>query len=70
MNPTIVCPRGCNTGFGPITNDFQTLGGKNNEGMAVMTVTAECAGCGLLCDNEIVGHINEFHLTTSARTAY
>lgn len=70
MNPTIVCPRGCNTGFGPITNDFQQLKGKKNDGMVVMTVTAECAGCGLLCDNEIVGPIDELSLTTGPRGSF
>lgn len=66
MTPTLVCPRGCNTGFGPISNDFQSLKGKKNDGMVIMTVTAECSGCGQLCDNEIVGDINELHLTTGA----
>jgi hypothetical protein len=67
MTPTIVCPRGCNVGFGPITNDFQTLKGKKNTGMMIMTVTAECAGCGQLCDNEIVGDVDDFKITTGPR---
>jgi hypothetical protein len=70
VNPTIVCPRGCNVGFGPITNDFETLGGKGNDGMMIMTVTAECSGCGLLCDNEIEGPIDDFKLITGPRGSF
>jgi hypothetical protein len=68
MNPTLVCPRGCNRGFGPITNDFHALKGKKNVGRMVMTVTAECSGCGLLCDNEIEGAIDDFSFTTGTRS--
>jgi len=70
VNPTIVCPRGCNTGFGPITNDFEALSGKGNDGMMIMTVTAECSGCGLLCDNEIVGEISDFQITTGTKGTF
>jgi hypothetical protein len=64
VNPTIVCPRGCDVGFGPITNEFQALKGKGNDGIVLMTVTAECGGCGLLCDNEIAGPVEQLGITT------
>lgn len=64
MNPTLVCPRGCNTGFASITNGFESLKGRANQGMAIMTVTGECNGCGQLCDNEIEGRLEELTITT------
>ena len=66
MTPTLVCPRGCNAGFGPISNHFQALKGKKNAGMMIMTVTAECAGCSQLVDNEIEGRIDDFGITTGS----
>lgn len=67
MTPTLVCPRGCQTGFASITNEFESLKGRTNQGMAIMTVTGECNGCGQLCDNEIEGPIDEISITTATR---
>jgi hypothetical protein len=64
VNPTLVCPRGCNTGFESITNEFEPLQGRGNDGVAIMTVTGECLGCGLLCDNEIEGRLEELTIVT------
>lgn len=68
--PALVCPRGCNTGFGPITSEFEALSGKGNKGMMIMMVTGECIGCGLLCDNEIVGEIGDFKITTGTKGSF
>lgn len=67
MTPTLVCPRGCGTGFASITNEFEALKGRGNDGMAIMTVTGECNGCGQLCDNEIEGRLDQLTITTTSR---
>lgn len=64
MTPTLLCPRGCGTGFASITNEFEPLKGRGNNGMAIMTVTGECLGCGQLCDNEIEGRLEELTIVT------
>lgn len=67
MTPTLVCLRGCGTGFASITNQFEALKGRGNDGMAIMTVTGECNGCGQLCDNEIEGRLDQLTITTTSR---
>ncbi|ARX81541.1 hypothetical protein SMD44_00939 [Streptomyces alboflavus] len=66
VQPALVCPRGCGSGFVSVTNTFQSLKGKRNQGLMVMTVTGECGGCHQLCDNEIVGSIDDLKLTSRA----